>query len=320
MAEEIKEDFTPKQVQEPATAPEEQQRTDDALAGQDRQIRTVKDWLEAEENRPETEPQRRQRERRERSKRIIAAVSDGISAISNLYFTSQYAPSMYNPEKGSMTKAVNERLERAKAERKRKRDQYMSYALRLGDLENGRARTVREMEEQQERRKLAREKAQRDAAEHKWKEVLQPDIQREQARKAERAGYESDKARAEAEAAPEFQKVRIETEKAHGDSYKASAANSRASAKAHEREHTREFQAIAANGERKAFSNRQAAMDFERSEGTYDPANWYDDEEKITTVNEDNTDRTKPVTVTSTRTVRTSGGKGAGYGGKGAGY
>lgn len=68
----------------PAVSPEQQQRID-ATAGTDRQIKTIQDWMDAEENRPETPEQRKKRERQEKSKRIIAAVSDGLSALSNLW-------------------------------------------------------------------------------------------------------------------------------------------------------------------------------------------------------------------------------------------
>ena len=182
----------------PAVSPEQQQRVD-ATAGTDRQIKTIQDWMDAEENRPETPEERKKRERREKSKRIIAAVSDGISALSNLYFTSQYAPNMYNHEKGSMTNAVDARLDRLKAEREKKRDQYLNFSLKLGDLENERAKTLRELEAQQERQKLAREKAEREAEAHGWAAALQPDKQREQAGKANKAEQEAITAQAEAD-------------------------------------------------------------------------------------------------------------------------
>lgn len=143
----------------PVLSPEQQQRVD-ATAGTDRQIKTIQDWMDSEENRPETPEQRKKRERKEKSKRIIAAVSDGISALSNLFFTTQYAPNMYNHEKGSMTTAVGKRLDQLKAEREKKRDQYLNFSLKLGDLQNQRAATLRELEAQQERlyQHLKREK------------------------------------------------------------------------------------------------------------------------------------------------------------------
>ena len=213
----------------PALSPEQQQHVD-ATAGTDRQIKTIQDWMDAEENRPETPEERKKRERREKSKRIIAAVSDGISALSNLYFTSQYAPNMYNHEKGSMANAVDARLERLKAEREKNADKYLQFSLKLGDLENERAKTLRELEAQQERQELARKKAQREAEAHGWEAVLQADKQREQKEKANRAEQEAITARAVADYAPELQQAKIATEKARKGSLDASASASGARA------------------------------------------------------------------------------------------
>lgn len=254
--------------QTPALSPEQQQRVD-ATAGTDRQIKTIQDWMDSEENRPETPEQRKKRERREKSKRIIAAVSDGISALSNLFFTTQYAPNMYNHEKGSMTTAVGKRLEQLKAERERKRDQYLNFSLKLGDLENQRAATLRELEAQQERQKLAREKAQREAEAHGWLAALQPDKQREQAGKANKAEQEAITAQAEAEAAPEMQRAKLATERARKGSLDASAANSRASAAAHNRSNVSEFSAWDEHGHEHKFRTKDAAEAYAKQHGTW---------------------------------------------------
>lgn len=254
--------------QTPALSPEQQQRVD-ATAGTDRQIKTIQDWMDSEENRPETPEQRKKRERREKSKRIIAAVSDGISALSNLFFTTQYAPNMYNHEKGSMTTAVGKRLDQLKAERENKRDQYLNFSLKLGDLENQRAATLRELEAQQERQKLAREKAQREAEAHGWLAALQPDKQREQKGKADRAEQEAIVAQAEAEAAPEMQRAKLATERARRGSYNASAANSRASAAAHNRSNVSEFSAWDEHGHEHKFRTKDAAEAYAKQHGTW---------------------------------------------------
>lgn len=246
-----------------------QQQRADAVAGSDRQIKTIQDWMDAEENRPETAEQRKKRERTEKSKRIIAAISDGISALSNLYFTSQYAPNMYNHEKSSQMNAVDARIEKAKAEREKKRDQYMNFALKLGGIENERAKTLRELEAQQERQKLAREKAQREAEQHGWLALLQPDKQREQAGKANKAEQKAIAARAEAEAAPELQQAKIATEKARKGSLDASAANSRASAAAHNRSNVSEFSAWDENGREHKFRTKEAADAYAKQHGTW---------------------------------------------------
>lgn len=162
---------------------------------------------------PETEEQKKVRERKERSKRIVAAVSDGLSALSNLYFTTQYAPDSYERGRGQL-RAVNGVIDKIRAERERDADKYLQYSLRLGDLKNQRAKTVREMEAEQERQRLAREEAQRKAEQHNWQAALQPDKQREQSGKADKAEQEAIAARAVAEATPEMQDAKLATEKA----------------------------------------------------------------------------------------------------------
>lgn len=283
----------------PAVSPEQQQRVD-ATAGTDRQIKTIQDWMDAEGNRPETEEERKKRERREKSKRIIAAVSDGISALSNLYFTSQYAPDMYNHEKGSMTNAVDARLERLKAEREKNADKYLQFSLKLGDLENERAKTLRELEAQQERQKLAREKAQREAEAHGWEAVLQPDKRREQAGKANRAEQEAITAKAEAEAAPELQQAKIATEKARKGSLDASAANYRASAAAHGRSNVSEFSAWDEHGKERKFRTKEAAESYAKQHGT-----WKEEDVKETTTTETKRNpKAQPQKRTSTKTTK----------------
>ena len=274
-----------------------QQQRADAVAGSDRQIKTIQDWMEAEENRPETVEQREKRERSEKSKKIIAAVSDGISALSNLYFTSQYAPNMYNP-KASMTGAVDERIERAKAEREKKRDQYMNFAIKLGDIENGRARTLRELEAQQERQKLAREKAQREAEQHNRLAVLQDDKQREQAGKANKAEQDAIAAKAVADNARELQAAKLDTERARAGASKAAAANSYASAKAHGRANPKEFTAWDEQGKEHKFRTKEAAEVFATQHGT-----WKEEEiSETTTTQTKRTPTSQPQSKTATKT------------------
>lgn len=283
----------------PALSPEQQQRVD-ATAGTDRQIKTIQDWMDSEENRPETPEQRKKRERREKSKRIIAAVSDGISALSNLFFTTQYAPNMYNHEKGSMTTAVGKRLDQLKAERERKRDQHLNFSLKLGDLENQRAATLRELEAQQERQKLAREKAQREAEAHGWAAALQDDKRREQAGKANKAEQEAITAQAEAEAAPKMQRAKLATERARKGSLDASAANSRASASAHNRSNVLEFTAWDEHGNPHPFRTKEAADAFAKQHGTWQE----EDVSEITNTETRRTPTSQPRKSSTTKTKK----------------
>ncbi len=157
-----------------------------AVAGLDRQIRYYRNWLD--EHSLESAADRKKRERRERSKKIIAAIGDGLSALGNLYYTTRYAP---NAKLESLSKSVGNSIDKIREARKKKDDEYTEYSLRLGELEDKRAKTLRDLAEQKEKLRAAREAAELkkrlgelDAA-IKGKEV-------------EKRGHEADKAKSEA--------------------------------------------------------------------------------------------------------------------------
>lgn len=56
--------------------------------------------------------------RKQKRQQVFAALGDGISALSNLYFTSQYAPNMFSAGK-SYTSRLNDRYERLEKERQK---------------------------------------------------------------------------------------------------------------------------------------------------------------------------------------------------------
>ena len=110
------------------------------------QIKTYEDMtsaLEAEQQRlkPETEEQKAKREKKEKREKLFAAITDGLSALSNVYFTTQYAPNMASNK--TLTGAVSEKYERMKAEREADRDKYLNMLKmkadnlgRLGDMDD----------------------------------------------------------------------------------------------------------------------------------------------------------------------------------------
>lgn len=71
--------------------------------------------------------------RRKRAEGLISAIADGASAISNLAFTTQYAPDMYKHE-NSMTAKWQERYDKLKKERDADADRYYNYALTVGKI------------------------------------------------------------------------------------------------------------------------------------------------------------------------------------------
>lgn len=251
------------------------QNNADAVMGYDQQIAALQEA--ANKSKPETEEERKKRERKEKSKKIIAAVGDGLMALSNLYFTTRGAPNMYDNKTMSQQTPLQAQLDKLKAEREANADKYLQYSLKIGDLQNDRAKTLREMEAEQERRKLAREKAEREQEEHGWLAALQPDKQREQAGKATKAEQEAATAKAEADNAPDLYKAKVDTEKARGEAQRASATASRASARdhdasarAHDRSNSNEFSAWDENGREHKFHTAEAATAFAKQHGTFE--------------------------------------------------
>lgn len=251
------------------------QNNADALIGYDQQIAMLEN--EANGLKPETEEERKKRERREKSQKIVAAVSDGLQALSNLFFTTRGAPNMYDHDTNGQLSPLQTKLDKLKAERQANADKYLQYSLKIGDLRNERAKTLREMEAEQEKRKLAREKAQREQEEHGWLAALQPDKLREQKGKADKAGYDADTAKAEADNAPAMQKAKLETEKAHKDAYvasagasRAAATNSYASANEHNTNARGRFQWWDENGNMHYAKTEDEAITKARQHGTLD--------------------------------------------------
>ena len=73
----------------------------------------------------ETAEQRANREKKERTKARIAALGDGLRALSNIYFSTNGAKVVHNPE-SDMTKVVNKRKEYMDAQRERNRAAWLA--------------------------------------------------------------------------------------------------------------------------------------------------------------------------------------------------
>lgn len=73
----------------------------------------------------ETEEQRANREKKERTKARIAVLGDGLRALSNIYFATNGAKVVHNPE-SDMTKAVNKRKAYMDAQREKNRASWLA--------------------------------------------------------------------------------------------------------------------------------------------------------------------------------------------------
>ena len=270
------------------------------LIGYDNQIDILKKAQADYDSANETEEQRKKREKREKSKRVIAAVGDGIRALSNLYFTSQYAPNMYNPNDSQLAK-TDARQEKLKAEREANRDKYLQYSMRIGDLQNDRAKTVREIEAQAERIRLARERAKREQEQHQWLADLQPDKKRAAGADADAAESKAKTAKAEADNAPAYYGARVTTEQQRGiteqtkqnvnnttarlkeaqivesgartDNLRAGTVAHYAAAGASNRSNQKEFIAYDEKGQPHYYGRKDAADAYAKQHGTFKEEN-----------------------------------------------
>ena len=75
--------------------------------------------------REETAEQKANREKKERTKARIAALGDGLRALSNIYFSTRGARVVHNPE-SDMTKVVNKRKEYMDAQREKNRAAWLA--------------------------------------------------------------------------------------------------------------------------------------------------------------------------------------------------
>lgn len=100
--------------------------------------------------------------RRKRTDSIISSLADGASAISNLIFTTKYAPDMYDPA-SSMGRKTRERYERLKKEHEADEDRYYNYAMTIAKLKEGQEAKEYQRGRDALKDTLAQLKADRDA-------------------------------------------------------------------------------------------------------------------------------------------------------------
>ena len=155
---------------------------------------------------PPTDEELAKEKKKQKREQIFAAIGDGISALSNLFFTTQYAPNMYTG-KNTMSERTKVRYDKLMKEREGKEKEYYEGLMRA---------------------RIADEE--RDDRERKWQRQLGLDDYNRIRNDAEakRKGIE-------AKYAEELEKARLETEKAKAGASKASASASNARAEYYNR-------------------------------------------------------------------------------------
>lgn len=285
----------------------------DVTIPMDKQIAILEKERDRYDKANETPEQQAKREKREKSQRLIAAIGDGLSSLAGLFATAHYAPYV---KQDSQFDKIDARQKELKAEREANRDKYLNYALKIGDLERERASTLRELEAQAEKMKMAREAAQRQAEKHQWEAEIQPERQRKATADANAAESNAKTKDTEAKYAEDYYKGRnaLQSEKqntekdrqaasrASAAASKASAANSYASARAHDRSNVNEFTAYDEKGRPHSFRTKQAADTYAQQHGTYQQV------DKTVTKSTETKDRRGKPKEKSVVSSRTSGG------------
>lgn len=241
--------------------------------GYAKQIATLNEL--AKRNKPETDEERKRREKRERSSKIIAGVTDGIRALSNLYFTTKYSPNAYDHRRDSAITPLQEKLEALRRERKEAGDRYYNYVLQAGALENERDRMQQADKERQQRMNIANE-------EHQWEKDLHAGRVAKVNSDAAAAGYKAQTEGVKAYYAPIQQQADLKLKGAKENTERgkqnvqhsqvvlnrAKTGEAHARAGAAGRSNAKEYRAWDRNGRERWFSDEKSALSFARQEGT----------------------------------------------------
>ena len=173
-----------------------------------------------------TQEQMEKENRRKKRERIFSAISDGISALSNLYFTTQYAPNMYSGRNTASERTENKWAQLAK-ERDANMNAYIRMLMNAQAADDAYARGEREWARQIGIDKV---KAEKDAAEEKRdREKHELDMQL-MGNKISESEYNAKVAEVEAKYASQLQEAKVERERAAAGASRASASASSARA------------------------------------------------------------------------------------------
>ncbi|WP_300502249.1 hypothetical protein [uncultured Duncaniella sp.] len=177
-------------------------------------------------NKPETAEERAKREKREKSEAAIAAVGDTISALSNLWFTSQYAPNAYDPSKG-MSATTKARWDKLRQEREARRREYADGYMRALAMDEAKNREDRNWRHTIEREKIADQRYEIKAAQDKALADLNEQLKRHQITAAE---YKAEQERIKAQFAEQNEMLDLGYKQAGIQQRRAAAGASNASA------------------------------------------------------------------------------------------
>lgn len=253
-------------------------------------------------------------EKKERREKIIAAVGDGISALANLIFTTKGAKSSFDPNNGLLP-ATNKRWKDLVDDRLARSKQYMDglYNAMRDDISHKEKRDaiMRQMEQQrienalkQEQLKLQQRQMRINEAKNERENALAALEKQYKLGQIAKTEYEAEAKKVEAQYAVKMQQAKLATESARKKSLDASATNSYASARAHNRSNTGEFEAYDKDGNVHKFKSKDAAMEYARQHGTIGTYNVASSADEISSNGSYTTKKTKTSAKTETYAKR----------------
>lgn len=142
---------------------------DDYKAKRDKNLGDLMDTMNkmADQYKPPTKEELEKERKKRKREQIFNAIGDGIQALSNLYFTTQYAPNSYNP-KNSLSARAQERYDKIDKEREGNKDKYYNIMANQYQLQNAADKDdmnwLNELEGLRAKREAARKKAEADNA------------------------------------------------------------------------------------------------------------------------------------------------------------
>lgn len=230
-------------------------------------MKVIDQWLR--QNPEETPEEIARKQRRERWRNVYAALGDGIASLSNLYYTTRYAPNAYDPTQG-LTARAKERYDRLQKERENTIEERLKMYDRLSTMAD-------DLDEMEIKKQAAKANADYKASEAKRKADLaaaQQEVLKARAAKDSAAtalaekkleymvnyGWPAEQAEKQA---------KIELAEARTKAANASASNSYASAAAHDRSNPMQFPAKDENGVVHKFTTKEAADNYAKQHGTY---------------------------------------------------
>lgn len=175
---------------------------------------------------PPTDEELAREKKKQKRDQIFAAIGDGISALSNLYFTTQGAPNMYSG-KNTTSERLQVRYDRLMKERNENARAYLNGLFGAMQADGAKARDDRNWRHQLERERRADRIA--DAKEKRDRQMFDLNVKL-QNNKISAAEADAERKRVEAEYADDLAKAKVDTEKAKAVASRASASASNARA------------------------------------------------------------------------------------------